>query len=48
MPQPQAKPSPDSYRDYETQPEEMNHLLPEVAELKEKYNVLVKSLNKKK
>jgi len=33
---------------YETEPKEMNHLLLEVAEPKEKYNVLVKSLNKKK
>ena len=34
-------------RPYETQPEEMSHLALEVAELKEKYNVLVKSLGKK-
>jgi len=33
---------------YKTPPEDMNHLLLEVAELKEKYNVLVKSLKKKK
>ena len=32
---------------YETQPEKMNHLILEVAELKEKYNLLIKSIWKK-
>ena len=43
-----ALPTGKSPKLYETQPDDMSHLLLEVAELKEKYNVLVKSLKKKK